>query len=281
MSSNPFLSKEVSVKRIMKGIAISLPCMIMTFAIGSYYADILFPTKSTSKPLVLGTADISLLDPEDKTYYEGADIFTNDKWNPNGYIKIEKAVDTPQYDIQTGSIVKDKFDIGDSDYLYLECREIDKDSLSIPPYWPSCSLKLNNSTLTDNLRSDVVCEDYDNNAGCKQEIQLIIYENENLENKYLFFSTLDYVGSSYNIVAYELTKDTYSRLYFDFKTFISEDKLTRGNMDLYMAFTDDSKSDFRLITYFYDPSMQSISGIYNEWKVTNGRWLLDKKIVAM
>ncbi|MDD4381778.1 MAG: hypothetical protein PHE21_00305 [Candidatus Dojkabacteria bacterium] len=36
MNSNPFLSKEISFKRILKGFAITLPCMIMIFVIGNY-----------------------------------------------------------------------------------------------------------------------------------------------------------------------------------------------------------------------------------------------------
>lgn len=41
MSSNPFFSKEVKFKRVLKGLAIILPVLIMTSVVGSYYFDLI------------------------------------------------------------------------------------------------------------------------------------------------------------------------------------------------------------------------------------------------
>lgn len=99
----------------------------------------------------------------------------------------------------------------------------------------------------------------------------------------MFLSSGDWIGSPYAFSAYQIGKDSVSKLYFDFKTFIDEEKKVRGGLDLYnlnLAFTDSTKKDFKLVVYFYDPSMQKIKGIYDEFIVTKGRFLLDKKIVS-
>jgi hypothetical protein len=60
--------------------------------------------------------------------------------------------------------------------------------------------------------------------------------------------------------------------------------MVRGGLDkynIYFVFTDDTKKDSKLVTYFYDPSMRSIKGVYDEFIVTNGRFLLDNKIVSL
>jgi len=44
MSSNPFLSKEVKLKRVQKGFAIVFPVVIMIFVIGNYYVNLINDT---------------------------------------------------------------------------------------------------------------------------------------------------------------------------------------------------------------------------------------------
>ncbi len=44
MSSNPFLSKEVKLKRVWKGFAIAFPVVIMIFVIGNHYINIIDDT---------------------------------------------------------------------------------------------------------------------------------------------------------------------------------------------------------------------------------------------
>lgn len=282
-------------KKAIIAITLFFLCFIMFFFIGRYYYKIIIsssekssPKETTSNPLVLGTADISLLTSEyDKEYAKGADIYTTEEWRPEQYIEMQRSIDNPQYDVKAGSTTKDKWLIGKDDYLYLECDSINAKYLSYPPYFASCSLKINDSVLTTNLRADVTCDwgkDYKNPTNCKQEVYLVRYTDEHLNKQYLFYSTLDDVGSVYTIWVYELGEDSYTQLYFDFKDSISQYKLTRGGLytdNLYLAFTDNSKTDFRLITSFYDPAMQSIHRIDYEWQVTNGRLLLKNKVVEM
>lgn len=303
MNKTSFLSKEVSLKRIGVALIFTFLCPIMLYVIGAYYSDLINTSlknhytnelsnesqaSTISEPIVLGTADISLLTSEyDKEYAKGANIYTSEEWTPEQYIEMQRSIDNPQYDVKAGSTTKDKWLIGKDDYLYLECDPINAEYLSYPPYFASCTLKINDYTIQTNLRSDVTCDwdkDYKNPTNCKQEVYLVKYTDEHLKNQYLFYSSLDTVGSVYSIWAYELGENGYTPLYFDFIDSISQYKLTRGGLytdNLYLAFTDNSKTDFRLITSFYDPAMQSIYRIDYEWQVTNRRLLLKNKVVEM
>ncbi len=294
MNKTPFFSTKVNEKLKRVGVVLFLiiPFPLMLYVIGMFCYELVDNSlrnhysesqiKENIQPLVLGTADISNLDKEDEPYYKDADVFINGEWKPNGYIEIPKAIDIPQYDITIGSVVSDTWDIGGDQYT-IKCEEIDKEKLQNPPYCPLCTLQINDYVINEYVRSDIICEDYDNfinPKNCKLQVGIILYANENLKYQYLFLSS-ESVGSIYANFAYQISKGWVEPIYFDFNDSISESLLTRGDMDLYMAFSDLSKTDFRLISHFWDPSMKSIQGMDREWKAINGRWLSDKKIVSL
>jgi hypothetical protein len=307
MQKTKFLSKEVSLKRvgILSCFFIIAPILLLIIgshcyevvdkSLRSYYQEEcneVCEAQKNQKPLVLGAADISNLSKDDYAYYEGADVYITGTWEPVGYIKMDRTIDNPKYDVQDGTIVKDSFDIGIDDTLNLICGEIDESDLEFPPYEPSCILNINDyRVLSTEIRSTITCDDYgdydDDNihpSGCKQEVGIVLYEDPNLKYKYLFVSSAEFIGSPYSFWAYELHPTTFSQLFFDFRDSISEDKMTRGGMtedNFYLAFTDETEKDFRLVTYFYDPAMGSVSAIYDEWRVENSRFMLDKKIVSV
>ena len=59
MSSNPFLSKEVKLKRVWKGFAIAFPVVIMIFIIGNHYINLIDDTlrEHYTEDKVLGLKD--------------------------------------------------------------------------------------------------------------------------------------------------------------------------------------------------------------------------------
>jgi hypothetical protein len=306
MKQTKFFSKEINPKRLKVLISFTVIAPILILIIGIYYYNLIDTslrnhyTKDScticenekTELSVLGTADISKLVSDDYNYYKDADYFTKGEWRPEEYIEIERMIDNPKYDVEAGSITTDTFDIGNGNILNLECEEIVEESLEIPPYWSTCTLKVNDYyTFSTNIRSDIYCEDYgdydDPNihpSGCRETVGVVLYSDPNLDSQYLFLSSGDWIGSPYAFSAYQLEKDSVSQLYFDFRTFIDEEKMVRGGLDkynIYFVFTDDTKKDSKLVTYFYDPSMRSIKGVYDEFIVTNGRFLLDNKIVSL
>jgi hypothetical protein len=299
-----FFSKEVNLKRLKFLICFTLIAPILILFIGSYYYNLIntsletYYTKDScavceeKKNLsVLGAIDTNQLAREDYAYYENADLIVKGEWRPKEYIEIERSIDNPVYNVKAGYITKDTFDIGNGNQLNLECQKIDEQSLEIPPYRSYCTLKANDYYLfSTEIRSDVYCEDYGNYddpqihpSGCKEEVGIVLYSDPNLPYQYLFLSSGEWIGSPYAFSAYELGKDSVSKLYFDFRTFIDEEKMVRGGLNkynIYFVFTDETKKEYKLVTYFYDPSMVSITGEYDEFVIKNGRFLLDKEIVT-
>ena len=306
MKQSKFFSKEINPKRLKILISFSVIAPILILILGFYYYDLIDSSLKShytkdncticenkkTELSVLGTADISKLASGDYNYYKDADYVIQGEWRPEEYIEIKRTIDNPEYDVKAGSITKDTFDIGNGNILNLECGVIEEQSLEIPPYWSSCTLKLNDYyTFSTDIRSDIYCDDYgdydDPNIhpkGCTEQVGVVLYSDANLDSQYLFLSSGEWVGSPYAFFAYQIDKDSVSQLYFDFRTFIDEEKMVRGGLDPYnvhLVFTDDTKKDFKLVTYFYDPSMQSIKGVYDEFIVKNTRFLLDKKIVSL
>jgi hypothetical protein len=305
MKRTKFFSKEIDSRRLKVLISFTVIAPILILLLGIYYYDLIdtslreYYTQGScslcedkkTELSVLGTADISKLVSDDYNYYKDADYIIEGEWKPEEYIEIERAIDNPEYEIEPGSITKDTFDLGNGNILNLECEKILEESLEIPPYWSSCTLKMNDYyTFSTNIRSDIYCEDYgdydDPNihpSGCTERVGVVLYTDPNLDSLYLFLSSGKWIGSPYAFSAYQLDKDSVSKLYFDFRTFIDEEKMVRGGLDnynIYFVFTDDTKKDVKLVTYFYDPSMRSIKGVYDEFIVKNTRFLLEKKIIS-
>ena len=305
MKQIKFFSKEVNPKRLKILTCFTVIAPILILILGFYYYDLIDTSLRThytkdrctlcenkNKELsVLGTADISKLVSGDYNYYKDADYVIQGEWRPEEYIEIKRTIDNPEYDVKAGSIPKDTFEIGNGNVLNLVCEEIIEESLEVPPYWSKCTLKLNDYyTFSTDIRSDIYCEDYgdfdDSNIhpkGCTEQVGVVLYSDPNLDYQYLFLSSGKWVGSLYAISEYQIDKDSVTQLYFDFDNFVKDEKLLRGGLDpynIFFVFTDDTKEDFKLVTYFYDPSMKSIKGVYDEFIVENTRFLLDKKIVS-
>lgn len=305
MKQIKFFSKEVNPKRLKILTCFIVIAPILILVLGFHYYDLIDTSlrshytenscdicQSEKKELsVLGTADRSKLVSGDYNYYKDADYVIQGEWRPEEYIEIKRTIDNPEYDVKAGSITKDTFEIGNGNILNLVCGEIEEQSLEVPPYWSKCTLKLNDYyTFSTDIRSDISCDDYgeweNSNShpkGCTEQVGIILYSDPNLASQYLLLSSGKSVGSLYTISAYQIDKDSVTKLYFDFNTFIKEEKMVRGGLDsdnIYFAFTDDTKKNLTLITYFFDPSMKSIQGVYDEFVLQNNRLLLDKKIIS-
>jgi len=294
MKQTPFLSTKVNVKRLLLLISILVFCpisfLIIVFysfnsintLLSDYYTQGFYEKYGIEEEsIVYGeNVDMTSLDLEDYVYYNDADVFIEGPYEPESYIEANMLINLPEYPVEDGTVITDEWNIGDDNYISIECEEIIQESLEVPPYWPECTAKINDTTVYEDVRSDVVCENYESPSECKLTIQLKFYQDDDLKNSYLFVSKL-YTGSVYSIQLIEVNNSSWQYLYFDDEESISVDTLVKGTMNVYLAFIDENKDDFRIVTRFYDASMKSISGIYKEWEVTKGRLLLDKKILSL
>ena len=296
MSSNPFLSKEMKFKRVLKGFAIAFPLTIMIFVIGNHYINLIDDTLrehyvGEKQEKVLGVKEeenisLALIDEPREEYwsFEDADFFITgelgswESWDSEGYIEMGKEINIPVYEAKLGSVIKDEWPIGEDETLYLECEEI-REAYLVPPAWPVCSLRLNGDVIYDKVRSEFFCDDYGdytNPKGCKLTVGMILYSREDFDSKYLFVSSAISTGSDTSIFAYELREGGFEECSKGFGG--------RGGMNIVKLFyNNDNKNDIRLITYFYDPVLlnSNVAAIYSEWIVSGNRFELDKKIVSV
>jgi hypothetical protein len=296
MSSNPFLSKDVKLKRVLKGFAIILPVTIMIFVIGGYYINLIDDTLrehylGEKQEKVLGFKEEENISPavtdepkEEYWSFEDADLFITgelgswDSLDLEGYTEMDKEINIPEYEAELGSVIKDEWSIGEDETLYLECEEI-REAYLVPPAWPTCSLRLNSDVIYDKVRSEFFCDDYGdytNPKGCKLTVGMILYSRKDLDSKYLFLSSGISVGSDTTIFAYELEEGGFQECSKSFGG--------RGGMNIVKLFySNDNKDDIRLITYFYDPMLleSNVGAIYSEWIVSGNMFELDKKVVSV
>ncbi len=67
MSNNPFPSKEVNLKRVLKGLAITIPCTIMISYLSFYYIDLI---DTSLREHYLGEQQDEVLGVEEKVFVQ-------------------------------------------------------------------------------------------------------------------------------------------------------------------------------------------------------------------
>lgn len=261
-------SSQISIKRIFKGLAITIPCTIMIGVIGMYYFNIISSYITTKQSVVLGT--------QDTTNKGIKPIYSDGKWSPTEYINIQRDINEPEYAVKDGSKIEKSFDIGSNNILSIECEQITQSMLEDIPNWSSCTIKLNGYVVSDNVRADISCDSYLPATGCREAISMVLYMD-----KYLFLGSFE--SGSYSMVSvYEINRGTYIPLYFDFTDSVSTTLSVMGGLGsevLSMVYTDSEKNDFRIVTHLYDNSAMENPYTCYEWKINNGRLVLDREII--
>ena len=253
-----FFSKKVKFKRVLKSLGIALLIVIPITGLLYYYIQFVFihlNIDSTAiETRVLGIEDVS------------------DLWIPDDYVLIPKTIGTLKYTASIGKRVFKKYDLGNGDILTIQCPQIYKKDFVDIPSIPHCRVSLNENIIFDKLRADVFCDDYSTETNCQQYIPISLYEDSSLEDKYLFVS--DGTGSVYTLSVFDIKGGTYTELNWIY----SEDKggFMRGTT-YYMAFTDSSKKEFRIITYNYDNTGEQES-YYSVWKVEDNNLILESTV---
>ena len=253
-----FFSKKVKFKRVLKSLGIALLIVIPITGLLYYYIQFVF-IHSNNDSNVLGTEN------------------TYDTWLPEGYIRIEKSVSNPSYTIKEKSRVQETFKLKNSMTLVLQCPEVTEEDLVSYPSRPFCSISLNGNLIYDEIRSYIDCTDREDHRNCSQTISMVLYTNSSLNADYLFLSTL---GSEtiFHTYVYEIENNSVSKLSFpkEGSNFDNGGIYLVGDT-FYMAFTDSSKQDFRIITYNYDNTGDQES-YYSVWKVEGSNLILESTV---
>lgn len=247
-----FFTKKASSKKILKDLGIATLCLIMISFIGAYYYNVVSEYINSKQLVVLGTED------------------TFKPQLPSGYELIPKTIDNLEFQINVGSKLEKSWRLGNNNVLKLNCpKVVEEDFVNIPSI-PNCTVSLNGKIISSNVRGDIGCDDYSAKSNCTQDISMGLYSGKGLNDNYLFLASG--VGSVYMISLYDIKGNSFSQLAFG-----NEQELTLRGDPYYMAFTDSTKKDFRIVTYYYDNS-EVPQSYYDIWKVDGGRLVLENEI---
>ena len=202
MKNNSFLSKEVNLKRISKGLKIGLPVVIMIFVIGNHYINLIDdtlrnhyveenqkidnPVEEVKDNKVLG--EFSL--PSDSPFY--ADEYIDTRIDErDGYSKLIRHIDEPSYYFKDGEVVtlKDSWLLKNGYELNLVCGEVDLKKRTDPADYLTCKIYYNGNLVVDNVYYNAYCSDIENFQDCFGTVTFAVFSSRYPEGGPEFLAT--------------------------------------------------------------------------------------------
>lgn len=303
MSSNPFLSKEVKLKRVWKGFAMAFPIVIMIFVIGNHYVNLIDDTlrnhyvgENQDKVLGVEESNPKLIGSYGDVSEE--DTFVWDwNWDREGYFPLDRFITDLEYYHKSNQIhLQDEWVLKNGYKLKMDCGKLDL--TKIAPFDPySCKLYYNGKLITEDLTYVSYCSDSENFKNCISTVKLVLFSKTTSDsdaNEYLAVGNWA-SGSKDWLSFYKLNNGEFTLL--PFKTEESEEDkwyISSGSFDLYGKYGDwEDESNFKVplefVTYFHEPSMgatggenmNNVEGIFRIWEVTENSLVLKESVVDL
>ncbi len=304
MKNNPFLSKEVDLKRISKGLKIGLPVVIMIFVIGNHYINLIDDTlrnhyvgenQSQDNPVeevqdnkVLG--EFSL--PSDSPFY--ADEYIDTRIDErDGYGKLIRHIDEPSYYFKDGEVVtlKDSWLLKNGYELNLVCGEVDLKKRTDPADYLTCKIYYNGNLVVDNVYYNAYCSDIENFQDCFGTVTFAVFSSRYPEGGPEFLATSFLPnGFDSSISIFNLEDGKANRLSFETKEGeVYEDVGGRVfQFELYGELDKDGylQNDINtveLVNYQWNPALygEGIGGFYNIWRIKDDHFVETKSITVI
>lgn len=275
MNKNPFFSNKVSFKGILKGLAISIPCLIMILVIGSYFSDLMGLSVSQetdvlgveSDPKMIGTYEI-----------EANEYVYRYDWKYDGYMKLDAFINKPQYYFAENKVaLTDSWFLKNKYKLEMSCPELEIDK-AIPGDSYVCTLKYNNNVVREDIRYDIY--NFNDLESITGNIDFVVYSDVFSDYEYLV--TGKYAGGSHDLVTvYRLENGKAALLsFYDGKEDSNEWYVTSPMIfEMYEDTEDNGK--LKMITYFHEPSMggdNNLVGLYDVWNMNDNKLVKEKTI---
>lgn len=304
MKRNPFLSKEVNLKRIFKALKIGLPVVIIIFVLGNHYINLIddtlrnhyagenqnkdIPVEEVKDNKVLGEFSF----PSDSLFY--ADEYV-DTWidEREGYEKLIRHIDEPSYYFKDGEIVtlKDSWLLKNGYELNLVCEEVDLKKRTDPADYLTCKIYYNGNLVVDNVYYNPYCHSLDNSRDCHGKVSFAVFSYPYLFGYPEFLATSFLPnGFDSSISIFNLENGKAKRLSFETKEGeVYEDIGARGFMfELYEEQDPDNTSlqrevrTIELVNFEFNPSFPiGIDGIYHIWEIKDDHFVESKTITIV
>ncbi|HCC68061.1 TPA: hypothetical protein DEP90_02550 [Patescibacteria group bacterium] len=292
MSSNPFLSKEVKFKRVLKGLAITIPCTIMILYLGIYYIDLI---DSSLRQHYSTVPEVEVLGVEEETDQEadfeeeyaieledikegyGIDEYIYN-WDERieGYSSQSNYLREPIFYFSGDTAeVSQTWRLRDGYELELYCppkllAEV------IPGEYYTCTVTYNGILVSDSVRRYISNPDEGKTVDSK--VSMVIYSpfSYSTVKEHEFLLVGSYAGGSYDdISAFKLEDGEPIK-----KQFLYDDKLedtwsVSNPMSFGLVYSEDE--NFKLVTHHRNPATGPVN-VFRIWSLGEEYFTLDRTI---
>jgi len=288
MSSNPFLSKEISVKRILKGLAITIPCTVMILYLGIYYVDFI---DTSLREHYSGEQELEVLGVEEKTNFEieyASELEDITKgYGIDEYIYNWDGV-VEGYDLQTNYIREPRFyfsgdtaEVSESwrlrgGYkleLYCPPKLIDE---VVPGDYYSCTVKYNGALVSESVRHYISYPEEGKTVS--SQVSMVVYSTspyENIEGQE-FLVVGHYAGGSYDdITVFKLVNGKPVKVPFLYGNKLEDTWMVSSPMSFKLLYSENS--NWKFVTHHRNPATGPVN-VYRIWSLNEDRFTLDRTV---
>lgn len=288
MSSNPFLSKEVKLKRVWKGFAIAFPVVIMISYLSIYYIDLI---DTSLREHYLGKQQIEVLGIKERTNFEieyaseledmtkgyGIDeyIYNWDGIVEGYYLQTNYIREPIFYFSGDTAEVSEKWRLREGYELELYCppkliREV------IPGDYYLCTVKYNGVLVSDSVRHYISYPE--ERKTVSSQVSMVVYSTslyENIEGQE-FLIVGHYAGGSYDdITVFKLVDGKPVKVPFLYGNKLEDTWMVSSPMSFKLLYSEDS--NWKFITHHRNPATGPVN-VYRIWSLNEDRFTLDRTI---
>ncbi len=288
MSSNPFLSKEVNLKRVLKGLTITIPCTIMILYLSIYYLDLI---DTSLRQHYLGEQQIEVLGIEEKTNFEieyaseledmtkgyGIDeyIYNWDGIVEGYYLQTSYIREPINYFSGDTAQVSEKWRLKDSYELELYCPPKLIEEV-IPGDYYLCTVKYNGVLVSDNVRYYIEYPEEEKTV--YSQVSMVVYSTSPYvkikEHEFLVLGS--YAGGSYDeISVFKLVDGVPIRVQFFYEDKLEDTWKVSNPMSFRLLYSEDSR--WKFITHHKNPATGPLN-VYRIWSLDQDKFILDRTI---
>ncbi len=292
MSSNPFLSKEVKFKRVLKGLAITIPCTIIILYLGFYYVDLIDSSlrehySSNPQVEVLGVEGETDLETDFEEEYSieldeikegyGIDEYIYN-WDGviEGYSSVSNYLREPIFyfsgdnaEVSRTWRLRDGYEVE----LYCPPKLLEE---VIPGEYYTCTVKYNDILVSDNVRRFISSPDEGKTVD--SNVSMVIYSpfSYSMIKEHEFLVVGSYAGGSYDdISVFKLEEGKPVK-----KQFMYEDKLENTwsvSNPMSFGLVSGGDENFKLVTHHRNPATGPVN-VFRIWSLGEEYFTLDRTI---
>ena len=278
------MSKQINVKRVLKTLAIVIPCLILLiFVFASYsesFRSLLMYCSITDKKEEQGASLKTRMQNDNFAQYDeitesfGIDEYVFD-WEGDlryeDFLRVYPYIDKPtKYFVEENIAWEGDWTLKNGYVLTVFCEKFESEQI-VPGMYNSCSLTYNEQEIGRNVRYWVFCPD--DGKGCEGKLNFQVLSPDNEDYEFLILG--EYAQGSYDYAYVYSLQDGQAKS-IPFRENGEEKKSWFVNYPINLRLFE-KEEDFKLITIYQNPSPAELY-IYHVWDILDDSLVLEKTV---